>query len=216
MPWLVPVGEGILAGGEVLLGGAEAAEGVEAANLAYRALQARRLADAARSALAAKKLLDAIREGSQSGTCDHCDDPPDDPCKHLKKGNGGGKYRGGGHEQTAKPVNDGLDSHHMPSSDSIKGTLGREDGPAVQMEPADHHQTASWGNSKDAVAYRARQTELIRNGKFTEAFANDVQDARRIAAEAGDPKRYDQAIKEALAYLDCLSKHNLTSIGGPD
>ena len=37
----------------------------------------------------------------------------------------------------------------------------------------------------------------------------EIRDIRRVATEAGDPKKYNQAIKEMLAYFKCLEKHGL-------
>jgi hypothetical protein len=55
----------------------------------------------------------------------------------------------------------------MPA-DSVSPYSTRK-GPAVRMETKDHMDTASWGSSKEAKAYRAKQKELIDQGKFEEA-----------------------------------------------
>lgn len=91
--------------------------------------------------------------------------------------------------------------HHMPA-DTIS-PLERSDGPAIVMDYYDHRQTASCGNSRDAQAYRAKQKELIEQGKFREAFQMDVDDIR---SKFGD--KYDEAIKNAEEYLDKLEQEN--------
>ncbi len=53
-------------------------------------------------------------------------------------------YQGGRHGDTKKPTGDGLDSHHMPPK-SVNG-LPPDEGPAIQMKPEDHRQTASHGS----------------------------------------------------------------------
>lgn len=37
----------------------------------------------------------------------------------------------------------------------------------------------------------------------------EIKDIRDIAKEAGDPKRYNEAIPEMLEYFRCLEKHGL-------
>lgn len=85
--------------------------------------------------------------------------------------------------------------HHVPS-DSSYDILNRNDGPAIRMEKEDHKKTASYGNSKEAIEYRAKQKELINQGKFMEALKMDIED---IKAKFGD--KYDEEIQEALDYV---------------
>jgi hypothetical protein len=132
----------------------------------------------------------------------------DDPCKHLRNGdpNGPGKYRGGAHGETKGPTGDGLDSHHTPSAQAneLGGGPARDDAPAIQMEPEDHANTASYGPSKAAQAYRLNQAKLVNEGRLLEATKMDIEDIKKVAAEADDPSKYDQAIKEMKTYADCL------------
>ena len=209
MPVAIPIVEGA----------AEAAEGIEAAaeaaEDAYEAYRARKAAAAAAKLAAAAKAMQAAREGAQTEACSTCEpEQPKrrkNPCKHLERGSGTGKYRGGSHRQMTKPAKDGLESHHMPPADSIEGHLSRNDGAAIQMEEVDHKETLSFGSFKAAELYRDQQRELIKAGKLKTAFANDAGDVRRVAAQAGDPTRYSEAIKEAQAYADCLQQNNFTS-----
>lgn len=79
--------------------------------------------------------------------------------------------------------------HHMPAND-VNG-LKENDGPAIVMEKADHRQTASCGNSLEAREYRAKQRELIEQGKFDEAMQMDIDD---IHDKFGN--KYDDAIAQ--------------------
>ena len=67
------------------------------------------------------------------------------------------------------------------------------------MEPGDHRQTASYGGSPEAKAYRERQKELIDQGNVREAVQMDIDDLR---SKFGN--KYDSAIKEMESYLDTL------------
>lgn len=130
------------------------------------------------------------------------------PCDHLKKGSGKGPYRGGAHSQTSKPKNDGKDSHHMPADDS--SPLPTKDGPAIQMGPMDHANTSSngrWGN--DSKEYRKMIQGMLEKSEWRKALATEILDVRRVAREANDPKRYNEAVKEMLAYFKCLEANGL-------
>ena len=106
-----------------------------------------------------------------------------------------GKYRGGRHRFTKGPKGDNLESHHTPAA-AING-LDRDDGPAIQMEPEDHRDTASHGTDPQSPAYHARQKKLIDEGQFGAAIQLDIDDVR------GQFKtKYDQAIREMLASID--------------
>ena len=129
------------------------------------------------------------------------------PCDHLRQGSGKGPYRGGAHSKTSKPVNDKKDSHHIPAKDI--SPLDPKDGPAIKMEPKDHAKTSSNGQMAGSVEYREALEELISQGKWREAMAMEVRDLRRVAREAGDPKRYNEALLEMLEYYKCLEKHSL-------
>jgi RHS repeat-associated protein/uncharacterized protein (TIGR03000 family) len=107
-----------------------------------------------------------------------------------------GKYRGGRHGMTSKPVGDNLHSHHMPAS-SVNG-LQLDKGPAIQMEIADHNQTASHGSQLlKGAKYRARQAALIAKGRFGEAIQMDIDDITKKF-----PGKYNEAIHEMLESLD--------------
>ena len=78
--------------------------------------------------------------------------------------------------------------------------ISSQDGPAIKMEPGDHRQTASYGGSPEAKAYRERQKELIDQGKVREAVQMDIDDLR---SKFGN--KYDSAIKEMESYVDTLN-----------
>lgn len=106
------------------------------------------------------------------------------------------KYRGGKHGSIKHPIGDRLDSHHMPSKQS--SPLDIDEGPAIQMEPADHRRTASYGGRAGSPqqAYRDKQKGFIQKGRFDDAFEMDIDD---IQDKFGD--KYDQAILEAMEEL---------------
>lgn len=94
---------------------------------------------------------------------------------------------------------DKYEVHHIPAD--AASNLERGDGPAIKMEKEDHRRTASCGNSREAREYRARQAELIRQGKFREAVQMDIDDIRD---KFGD--KYDDAISEMMEYVDQLER----------
>jgi hypothetical protein len=99
----------------------------------------------------------------------------------------------------------------MPSSDANSGAAGlsKNRGPAIQMDKTDHQKTKSWGSNRENKRYRRKQESLIDKGRIEEAFAMDVADVMRIAAEGGNVDKYIDAIAEAAAYLWCMKKHGL-------
>lgn len=128
------------------------------------------------------------------------------PCDHLKKGNSDGKgpYRGGSYGGTKQS---GIESHHTPAN--AVSPLPKSQGPAVQMNPADHRLTGSHGHQgADGDAYRAALAKLIAEGRWRDAVAMEIKDIRAVAREQGDPRKYNEAISEMLAYFKCLEKHN--------
>ena len=65
------------------------------------------------------------------------------------------------------------------------------------MSKADHMKTASWGRSKAAKAYRARQESLIRQGRRDDAIQMDIDD---IQSKFGS--KYDEGILQMIDSLD--------------
>lgn len=187
----IPIGAAI--GGKV---GQWAGQAVGKAAGAYLASQ---------MSAANEKVEEKTKAAETTDACSTC--PKDkDPCAHLRKGNGPGKYRGGAHGETKGPTGDGLDSHHMPAKQGYPESA-YDDLPAIQMDPADHRNTQSYGGR--GKQWREDQRQLMDQGKYGEALQNEIDDARRVAREAGDPNKYDQAIKEMQAYAECRKKHGL-------
>ena len=160
--------------------------------------------------------IDAILEG-ESGGVDvagdnaieefSCDEPfaeeeyyekPTDKAKNEIEQE---TYKTGGSYREVKEHSSGEthEVHHMPSDDA--STLERNDGPCIKMEKEDHRETASYGNSREARAYRAKQRELIEQGKFKEAQQMDIDDIRE---KFGD--KYDEEIKQMEEYTKKLEE----------
>src|SRR5438309_356514 len=101
------------------------------------------------------------------------------------------------------PKGDGLESHHMPAK-SVNG-LHPDKGPAIQMDPEDHEDTASHGSKGDeARRYRERQRALIEQGRFGEAIQMDIDDIRKKFGT-----KYDKAIQEMIDNLEPWMKWGL-------
>lgn len=113
-----------------------------------------------------------------------------------KKGGSYKELKDAGHGYNRNPPEE---VHHMPADEV--SPLERNDGPAIAMEKEDHRQTASCGNSLEAREYRAKQKELIEQGKFEEAMQMDIDD---IHEKFGD--KYDDAIAEMKEYYNKLKE----------
>jgi len=100
------------------------------------------------------------------------------------------------------PAEDGKEKHHMPSDNSTD--ISFRDGPCISMDKADHRETASCGNSKEAQEYRDKQSELIKEGKFEEALQMDIDD---LQDKFGD--KYDDAIAEMKEYAEQLKSEEV-------
>ncbi len=103
------------------------------------------------------------------------------------------KYRGGAFDDLA--TGGDLERHHMPA-DSVS-PVPRKKGPAVSMDKGDHWNTASWGSSAEAKAYRKAQQKLIEAGKFKEAQRMDIFDLQNKFGS-----KYNKAIKEMIDYTN--------------
>ena len=112
-----------------------------------------------------------------------------------------GPYRGGPHSETRLPVNDKLDSHHMPDRNADPRVTANE-GPAIKMDPIDHAGTSSNGqNGRAGAIYRAQTADMISKGRYRDAMAREARDVRRAAAaRSGDIAKYNEAMKEMLGY----------------
>ena len=93
-----------------------------------------------------------------------------------------------------------LQRHHILSSDVIKKNpnsipagLNRNNAPAIQMTPADHRKTKSWGNKRTAREYRAAQAKLLREGNIDEVFRIEITSLRELFGS-----KYDDALSEMI------------------
>jgi hypothetical protein len=100
-----------------------------------------------------------------------------------------GPYRGGRYGNL--DAGPGIERHHMPA-DSVS-PYSRNQGLAIQMDTPGHKQTASWGNSRDARAYRNAQQELIDQGRIDDAIQMDIDDVT-----SKFDNKYVDAILEAI------------------
>jgi hypothetical protein len=116
-------------------------------------------------------------------------------------GPGPGQPHGGAYKDIPTA---GGEVNHIPADSVSPLSTGR--GPGIWMEKADHYKTKSWGSSDEAVAWRAKQKELIDQGKFREAVEMDIQDIR---SKFGD--KYEKGIKEMLDYINKLDPKDLRS-----
>ncbi len=117
-------------------------------------------------------------------------DVPQEAERTERKGGSYGDLKKEGHGWNHEPPEE---VHHMPADES--SPLDRNDGPAIAMDYEDHRQTASCGNSREAQEYRAKQKELIAEGKFAEAMQMDIDDIRDKFGS-----KYDDAIAEMKEY----------------
>lgn len=146
---------------------------------------------------------DVSENTHESDASDGSDSEPDiateeTDCGDEKKENDAPEKKGGSYGEVFKEgEGNKYEVHHMPADSTTE--LDRNDGPAIKMEKEDHRQTASCGNSREAREYRAKQRELIEQGKFREALQMDIDD---IHDKFGN--KYDDAIAEMLEYVDKL------------
>ena len=103
----------------------------------------------------------------------------------------------------SKPVGDGLDAHHLPANSATNIAKGK--GPTIQMLAEDHRNTSSWGNSKEAKAYRQQVKQLMEAKQGRKALALEIRDVRNVARKAGYPRRYNRALQQASRYAKPLT-----------
>ncbi|WP_246658409.1 DUF4150 domain-containing protein, partial [Rhizobium sp. FKY42] len=198
---------------------AEAAgEGLELASDVAKAQH--RLKEAEEAARNVKALENKAEQGVASGdggVRNTSKTRTKNPCDHLAKGNPNGKgpYRGGSYGGVPGSEKLGIESHHMPAKSAYPEELSNRVGginrmPAMQMKRDDHRETKSHGwQGSDGEQYRADQKSLMETGRYRDAQAMDFRDARRIAREAGDTTKYNEAMLETAAYRKCLEHHGL-------
>ena len=111
----------------------------------------------------------------------------------LKAGKQGGSYN----EVKSNSNGNYTEVHETPSYESTGTNLPREqsNGPSIKMTKEDHHNTASWGRSREAADYRNAQKALIEQGKYKEAIQMDINDIRNKFGN-----KYDEGIKQMIEY----------------
>ena len=140
------------------------------------------------------KTFRIVANGIEKVAKENADEAVEAVGKGSKTVGKGGKRTGGAYKDVPA---DGGQVHHMPA-DSVS-PYSKGDGPGIRMATKDHMDTASWGRSKGAQAYRAKQKELIDKGLFREAQQMDIDDVR---AKFGN--KYNESIQEMLEYTDEL------------
>lgn len=77
--------------------------------------------------------------------------------------------------------------------------MNRNSAPTIQMDPADHRRTLSWGSKPEAIKYQQYQAKLVREGNTNEAFQREYQDIKEaFPTQGGQPGKYDQALDEMI------------------
>ncbi|WP_175816773.1 hypothetical protein [Burkholderia diffusa] len=72
------------------------------------------------------------------------------------------------------------------------------------MDPDDHALTMSQGYQGNAgKEYRGQIQSKLEAGDWRGAMAMEIHDVRHVAAQVGDPKKYNEAMTEMLAYAKC-------------
>ncbi|MGF1461631.1 MAG: hypothetical protein ACFB2Z_00390 [Maricaulaceae bacterium] len=152
---------------------------------------------------AKKKLRDDKKCREQ---CKHCKKQHElkNPCQSLRKSGGkNSKHPGGAYSGVKAP---GAQANHMPAKAAYPegSPIRNSRAPAIRMDPEDHKDALSTGNSRGARLHQARQARLIAKGKIEEAFKLDAED---LIAQFGH--KYAEGIGEAAAYIDCLKKYGM-------
>jgi hypothetical protein len=96
-------------------------------------------------------------------------------------------FRGGRYADLA--TGQTIHRHHLPADKAT--SVSRSNGPAIQMEIADHKATKSYG-SKQHVAHLKT---MIDGGQMRKAMYLEIKDVRRIGG-----RKYNRALLEMLDY----------------
>ena len=106
---------------------------------------------------------------------------------------------------------EGHDRHEIPSrSSSRDGANVKEgDAPAVQIPTSIHKRTSTFGGTKDARLARAREAEMIKQGKAKEVFQEQAKELKALIRESSEnlpdgykPVDYNRAIKQMENYFN--------------
>ncbi len=129
----------------------------------------------------------SVYEASQAGLREY------NQQRALTRGKAGGSYK----DVKADSIGEYTEVHETPSfkSTGADGSREQANGPSVKLSKEDHHNTASYGNSKEAREYRKAQEALINEGNYHDAIQMDIDD---IHSKFGD--KYDEGINQMLEY----------------
>ena len=196
-----PLDETAKAVGEITNASKEAGTVVELENAtkAESALKIEEIADETKTVVETEKVVKetetVVRAENTVNTAENVSKVPTieadvkNPSGSVDRVRTGGAYKD-------VPANGGQ-VHHMPA-DSVS-PYSKNKGPGIRMDTVDHMQTESWGRSKTAQKYRARQKELIDEGFFRKAQQMDIEDVRLKFGS-----KYDEAIQQMLEYTEEL------------
>jgi peptidoglycan hydrolase-like protein with peptidoglycan-binding domain len=109
------------------------------------------------------------------------------------------KKAGGSYNDVYAKANvPGGEVNHAPNKGSYLGItkLTKGDGPSIWMTKADHGRLESTINPE----FQLRQQELVKDGKFREAFENEIADIRSKNPDG----RYEKGIEQARNYLNSI------------
>jgi hypothetical protein len=120
-------------------------------------------------------------------------------CKHLEKGPPGATHQGGKHGKVKGDSVAGVrESHHMPAD--VVSPHGREAGPAISMDYADHRALSSTSRKASHPAAVA-QAKLAKSGPagFLSVMLAEIAEIRQ---QYGN--KYDAAIAWTMLYAACM------------
>jgi RHS repeat-associated protein len=108
-------------------------------------------------------------------------------------------YLGGAYDEILEK---GKQSHHLFAKAILPiGPFSVSKCPAIQMDPADHAKTLSYGYSGLSEVYRSLQQQLLLEGDYVTAIKLEVYTVSRMF-----PGKYDDAISMAIEYFYTILK----------
>ena len=92
--------------------------------------------------------------------------------------------------------------HEMPSYSSTGTSLPREKAgiPSIKMSVEDHCKTASYGNSREAILYRAKQRAYCEAGDYHAAIQMDLDNLKELKLA----EKYAEHIEKMLKYAESI------------
>jgi len=93
-----------------------------------------------------------------------------------------------------------LEGNHLPTVNGMQQAglvIPYNDASAIQMLFVEHRHLISTGRSAEAIAFRTQEAELLKSGKFMEAFDLNAAEIRKAYGD-----KYDRALQEARQYYE--------------